>query len=221
MNQQISYPRPRALPSIISLMQYEPQKSWFVSEDRAKNTVHGIGHLARVLVLQEILTRLLVESGTSPQGLNQEAIRWAAVTHDVKRISDFRSYNHGTVAAEWVATILPNTLTQKTITKIKEILKSHENFETILSEDNYENAILSDADKLERCRLENILPTYTPEIIKRKIGLDPRRFNFPLSKNLISLAQALQKSSQFEQKTYTIQPFYCVMLTAKQLGILT
>ena len=134
MNQQILYPRPRTLPSMISLMQYEPQKS--------------------------------------------------------------------------------------TIIKIKEILKSHENFETILSEDNYENAILSDADKLERCRLENILPTYTPEIIKRKIGLDPRRFNFPLSKNLISLAQALQKSSQFEQKTYTTQPFYCVMLTAKQLGIL-
>src|SRR5437588_1751446 len=63
---------------------YRPLRHWFLRPDESGN-IHGISHEARVLIWQEILARLLIKEGIS---LDQEALCWAAATHDTQRQDD-------------------------------------------------------------------------------------------------------------------------------------
>ena len=75
------------------LIKFEPQGAWLshVSE------IHGIDHLARVFILQELICGLLEQQGKT---VNREAVRWVAMAHDVGRLEDGLdsvSYTHLTL----------------------------------------------------------------------------------------------------------------------------
>ncbi|HEY7414246.1 MAG TPA: hypothetical protein VH593_03570 [Ktedonobacteraceae bacterium] len=96
----------RNLPSRSLLEQYRPHNEWFLKPDKI-GSIHGINHEARVLVWQELLARLLLKVGKT---LDQEALRWAAATHDTQRVDDGVDPQHGERAATWVQQKLQDTI---------------------------------------------------------------------------------------------------------------
>ncbi|MBT3406711.1 hypothetical protein HN419_06140 [Candidatus Woesearchaeota archaeon] len=86
------------LPEADLLRRYEPRSEWF-SREESRRGVHGIPHEARVLVLSEVLSRLEVLAGAS---LDQDVVRWSAVTHDLRRHGEGFDYQHGERSAAWV-----------------------------------------------------------------------------------------------------------------------
>ncbi len=217
---EISYVKPRATPDRNSLAQYTPQFVWFYSPKIALNSVHDIGHHARVLILQEILAQSLMESGVVPPDINREALRWAAVTHDVRRRSDIRPCNHGAEAASWVDNIFPSNLPEATRSKIKFILTHHDENNGNLLRQSPELAILEDADKLERYRLEYLLPSRISATIRRKVGLNPAYLHYPASHALIPLSESLFLLSRQNKRQYQRAPFRGVIDAAAVLGII-
>src|SRR5215831_15152017 len=94
------------VPSRSLLDRYRPQNAWFLKPEKI-GEIHGINHEARVLVWQELLARLLMKDGVV---LDQEALRWAAATHDTQRIDDGIDFPHGRRAAAWVQEHLNQTI---------------------------------------------------------------------------------------------------------------
>lgn len=217
---EISITKPETIPQKDTLAQYAPQLAWFYSPERALNSVHDIGHHTRVLILQEILAQSLIESGVVPPDIDRNALRWAAVTHDVRRRSDIRSYNHGVEAASWIDNVLPLDLPEATRSKIKFILTHHDENNQELLKQSPELTILEEADKLERCRLEHLLPPQTPTNLKRKVGLDRTYLHYPISSELIPLSESLLLLSKQNRKKYQQTPFRGVMDAAKILGVI-
>jgi hypothetical protein len=85
------------LPSRSLFERYRPPIQWFLRPEEI-GSIHGINHEARVLIWQELLARLLINDGMI---LDQEALRWAAVTHDTQRLADGTDFPHGERAALW------------------------------------------------------------------------------------------------------------------------
>ncbi len=95
----------------------------------------------KVGAVQELLARILLDSGTVPH-LDQEALRWAAVTHDIQRKHDYEALlrnnqAHGIRAAEWVRGRFPRLyphVSRETIEHIAYINYWH---------DVHQNAVIS------------------------------------------------------------------------------
>ncbi len=217
---EISFIKLKTVPNRNSLIQYAPQLAWFYSPKKALNSVHDIGHHARVLILQEILAQSLMESGAVPPDIDREALRWAAITHDVRRRSDIRPCDHGAEAASWVDNILPSDLPEATRSKIKFILTHHDGNNGDLLRQSPELAILEDADKLERYRIEYLLPSKMPAIVKLKVGLNPAFLHYPASHALIPLSESLFLLSRQNKRQYQRAPFRGVIDAAAVLGII-
>ncbi|MBN1263167.1 MAG: hypothetical protein JW991_02300 [Candidatus Pacebacteria bacterium] len=216
---EVVFPQSESIPNAGSLAQFAPQVGWFPSPERAFDWVHGIGHHARVLVLQEVRAQSLIESGAVPADIDREALRWTAVTHDARRRSNLRSLDHGVEAAAWVDAVLPSDLPAETCQKIKLILAHHDDEDGNLAQQLPELAILGDADKLERCRLEHLLPPRTPAKLRRRVGLDPTYLHYSDSILFAPLAEALFLLSRQNQKRYQRNPFQSVMDAALVLGV--
>src|SRR5438309_2334249 len=90
------------LPTRADFEAYRPHVAWFLNPRQASKSHHDLGHAVRVLVLQEFLARVLLYTG-GEICLDQEAIRWAAVTHDTQRRHDYEVLDnqaHGIRAAD-------------------------------------------------------------------------------------------------------------------------
>src|SRR4029079_1920721 len=133
-------------------------REWFIDPKYSERLFHGTDHLLRVLILQEALTSLLLESGQiSQNNIDREALRWSCIAHDLRRHSDYRDTNHAQEGANWILQVLPREMSQTTKEKIYRIIEAHDKKIPATSGVATELTILKDADKLERIRLEKRL----------------------------------------------------------------
>lgn len=86
------------------LCQFEPQKEWLMHD----SAIHGVGHMTRVFILQELLCDGLEKQGVS---VNREVTRYAAMAHDVGRVNDGRNIEHGRHSAAWIKKHLASKIT--------------------------------------------------------------------------------------------------------------
>lgn len=137
---------------------YEPKDEWFHLEYHG---VHGIDHETRVLVLAEVIGRLVSKRG---QEIDQEAIRWAAVTHDTQRVNDFSDLGHGGRSASWVRRnlrrIQSNGYTGIDVDKVAYINRWHVPHDQRAPEMTPELKVFKDADGLDRVRVGLLDPSY-------------------------------------------------------------
>jgi hypothetical protein len=219
---EIDYPRPQELPTRELFSQYLPKTEWFTSPKREQSFYHGADHLMRVWVLQETLSRLLLESGKiQPGQIDQEALRWAAALHDIRRKGDILGGKHGKEGAEFAEQVMPATVSPKTREKIKQLISLHDETYDPNSSIATELAILKDADSLDRGRLEKHLPLATPRSMRRKFGLDPRFLHFDESHQIVPLANELFRVSTYNEVQRKEDPGKAVLDAATQMQLLT
>lgn len=126
--------------------QYQPKEEWFIKP----KGIHGVGHAKRVLILQEVLAQLLCKEGLK---LNQEALRWSAITHDLGRLNDDDDPIHGKRSAEWVTQNLGDRIPTSSVSTVCYLNEWHCIADKWIPEMTSELAILKDADALDRVRL--------------------------------------------------------------------
>ncbi|OGK25055.1 hypothetical protein A3A46_04145 [Candidatus Roizmanbacteria bacterium RIFCSPLOWO2_01_FULL_37_13] len=217
------YPIPQVPTSRVDLEPYIPKEEWFTSLDRSRSAYHGIDHLTRVLILQETITNLLIQSGElQPDTVNRVALRWSAVVHDLRRHSDFIGRGHAQAGANWALQNLPADIPLDTKDKILKIVQAHDQEVDPDSDVAKELSILKDADALDRIRLESRLPvTDTPKFLRRKVALDPGRLCLDISKKLIPFAHELYRLSTYNRLKRSQKAGVLVLDAGSQLGVLT
>ncbi|MBV9229174.1 MAG: hypothetical protein JOZ18_07660 [Chloroflexi bacterium] len=189
------------LPSRSLFEQYRPLPQWFLRPDEIGN-IHGIKHEARVMVWQELLARLLIRDG---KALDQEALRWAAATHDTQRMTDGSDFPHGERAAAWVEQTLRHRIPERSLATVVYLNTWHVPPDISAPYITPELAVFKDADGLDRVRIYD---------------LDPKFLRWGYSKTLLQhLAQALLEGSEekYYQEGYDL--FDCVIAAAIELGI--
>lgn len=190
------------LPSRSLFEQYRPLDQWFLRPDEIGN-IHGINHEARVMIWQEILARLLIKDGMT---LDQEALRWAAATHDTQRIADGTDFPHGERAAAWVERELKHRISERSLETVIYLNTWHVPPDSSAPAMTPELAVFKDADSLDRVRLYD---------------LDPEFLRCDYSKILLQhLAQALLEQSEEKQQQEDFGLFDCVIEAAVDLGLI-
>ena len=187
--------------SLSELETYRPYDSWFKKKENLPKN-HDIGHETRVLVLQELLAQLLQNQNPLLQ-LNRKALRWASVTHDTQRDSDFDDEQHGEAAAVWVMgnnSPVPDDL--KSEVSMLNKLHVPRDFPNM----PLEAKVLKDADCLDRIRdLQHF---------------DPRFLRFPESLALIPIARELYNLSVLNPNYGDGHSFDSVLQAASDLGLI-
>ena len=117
------------------LYEFETKQSWLRHDSR----LHGVGHMMRVFILQELICDQLEGQGVA---VDRQATRWAASVHDVGRVDDGVDYEHGWRSAEWMKENLPPAMTPETVDTATEL------------------KVLKDADGLDRVRLGDLDESY-------------------------------------------------------------
>src|SRR3989338_431517 len=132
---------------------YTPQNDWFQT---TPSLIHGISHLTRVLVLTELISQQTTSQNVK---LDQNALRWAAITHDTQRIDDYTDSQHGDRSSQW---FLDNFIDLKDvdITKVAYLNKWHVPQDNLAPIMTPELAIFKDADGLDRWRVGSLNPNY-------------------------------------------------------------
>lgn len=189
------------LPSRSLLEQYRPHNKWFLKPEKI-GSIHGINHEARVLVWQELLARLLLKDG---KPLDQEALRWAAATHDTQRVDDGVDPQHGERAATWVQQQLQDTIPTNSLETVIYLNRWHVPPDSRAPHMTPHLAVFKDADGLDRVRI---------------FDLDPRYLRWDCSKELLlPMANALLSASEKKQREgYAL--FDCVLAAAIDLGLI-
>lgn len=188
------------LPSRSLLEQYQPKPEWFLRK-QAINSIHGIGHETRVMVWQEILSRLLAIAGAK---LDQEALRWAAATHDTQRLDDDYDWSHGERSAVWVTGNLD--LEPATLERVVYLNRWHVPPDHSAPQMTAELSVFKDADGLDRARLGDLNPRYLRHVQSRNLLIEP--------------AEALYSLSSELQWRKSLAPFESVIAAAIKLGII-
>ena len=191
------------IPSRSLLERYRPQHEWFLRPETI-GSIHGINHEARVLVWQELLARVLIKDGIA---LDQEALRWAAATHDTQRIDDGIDFPHGRRAAAWVQQQLRHTISVSSLETVVYLCSWHVPPDRSAPDMTPGLATFKDADGLDRVRLGYF---------------DPRFLRWDRSKQLLlPLAEALLEASEEKQAREGYGLFDCVIVAAVDLGLIT
>jgi hypothetical protein len=136
---------------------YEPAHLWFAHNPFG---IHGISHAARVFVWANVIGVRLRERG---EDLNLEALRWAAILHDVGRLSDGWDTGHGARSAEWTTShrnSLPVTFPDEFADIVRYCCTWHETSDTAIPVMTAELKCLKDADGLDRVRIDDLNPGY-------------------------------------------------------------
>ena len=217
---EVNFPRPQNLLSADLIRQYSPKSDWFASTEHSKSGPHGPSHLLRVFVLQETLSRLLLESGKiKPGQIDQDALRWAAVLHDVGRVSNLRSLNNTEVAAVTADRVLPLDIEQATKDKVKALILAHDKpYDSTLPYAT-ELAILKDADSLDRVRFHKI-PKSLPRVVRSKLGeLDEGYLTMGESHDLVPFAESLYALSREDRIKGESDPAEAIIHAGQQVGI--
>lgn len=219
---EVNFPHPKNLLSADLVRQYSPQSDWFASAEHSRSGPHGPSHLMRVFVLQETLSRLMLESGkVKPEQIDQDALRWAAVLHDVGRVSNLRSLNNTEIAATTADRVLPPTISQETRDKVKALILAHDKPYDPALPYATELAILKDADALDRVRFHGI-PKATPQIVKSRLGgLDERYLTTSESHRLVPFAESLYGLSREYRVKGESNPSEAIIRAGQKLGIVT
>lgn len=192
------------LPSRSLFEQYRPKKEWYLRE-WAMDGLHGVNHEARVMVMQEILSRLLAK--TEGLEMDQEALRWAAVTHDVRRVDDDYDTQHGKRSAEWVLQTLSHLVPSSRLKVVAYINRWHATWDNGIPEMTTELAIFKDADALDRARLGDLKPGLLRHELSRML--------------LVSPADDLYQTSSRQQWRENGKLFDCVLDSAVEIGLLS
>ncbi|MBO0778961.1 MAG: hypothetical protein J2P37_09070 [Ktedonobacteraceae bacterium] len=180
---------------------YRPPEHWFFRRDDIGG-IHGIDHEARVLIWQELLARLLIKDGML---LDQEALRWAAATHDTQRHADGADIEHGERAAAWVKHRLSHLIPAGTLSLVAYLNTWHVPPDQFAPSPPPELAVFKDADSLDRVRLYD---------------LDPAYLRCAPSQLLTPLAQALFEKSEEKRDQEGYPIFDCVLAAAVDLGLI-
>lgn len=188
------------LPTRTLFARYRPPIHWFLRPEEVGG-IHGINHEARVMIWQELLARLLMREGIK---LDQEALRWAAATHDTRRIADGLDFPHGERAAAWVQQVLEHRLPGRSLETVMYLNRWHVPSDNDAPVITPELAVFKDADGLDRVRLADLNPMFL-------------RWHY--SKTLLlSLAQALFEGSEIKRQREGYGLFDCVIEAAVELG---
>jgi hypothetical protein len=183
------------LPTRSLLQKYRPEKSWFLKQEMV-NSIHGIGHETRVLVWQEILSRYVINSENM---VDQEALRWSAVTHDTQRKNHYTDYEHGIRSAQWVKEEMKSVIAEKSLDEVYYLNQNHVPEDLLIKEIKPELLILKDADALDRLRIAN--------------DLNPLKLRLPITEKLI------KKARLFCERTRNLQNFDQIIDEAVRINL--
>ncbi len=136
--------------------QYRPSPEWFSHDPYG---IHGIAHVARVLVWAECIGCGLNGDGL---GLDLEVVRWAAVLHDVGRHDDGKDAGHGKRSAAWVRAHRDAValLTEEQIEQVVYCCEWHDQEDRHAPRMTPMLKCLKDADGLDRVRIRDLNPAY-------------------------------------------------------------
>lgn len=177
------------------ILNYEPQSLW-LSHD---SEIHGIDHMTRVFILQELICDKLEKNGTM---VDRDVTRWAAITHDVGRVDDGLDLEHGRRSAGWIHKHLNEKMSPELMDKVTYTVHWHVPSDDQAPVMTTELQVLKDADALDRVRLGDLDPTY---------------LRTSVSAGLISLAERLYWT-YLEHKSK--EDFKSVLLAAESLRLL-
>ncbi len=181
---------------------YRPEQDWFLRPDCAED-IHGIDHETRVMVWQELLARLLTRDGAV---LDQEALRWAAATHDTQRSSDGADYLHGQQAAAWVERQFIHRIPKASLETVLYLNTWHVPSDNQAPEMTPELAVFKDADALDRVHIYDF---------------DARYLRCGHARVLLQyLAQELYDLSEAKRWGEHYPVFDCVMAAALEIGLI-
>lgn len=177
------------------LQEFEPQRSWLMHDSH----LHGVDHMARVFILQELICQKLEAQGVT---VNREAVRWAAMAHDVSRVDDGVDFDHGRRSAQWIKNNFSDKLSSEMLDIVTYIVHWHVPPDNEAPMMTTELQVLKDADALDRVRLGD---------------LDPRYLRTDTASMLIGLAEELH-STYLNSHTDTT-PFIAVVKAAQTIDI--
>ncbi len=176
---------------------FEPRRAW-LSHD---SYFHGIDHLTRVFILQELICTKLEEQGVK---IDRTALRYAAIAHDVGRVNDDRDPDHGRHSATWMNEHLAQKMTPEELDTSTYAVHWHALPDKEAPVMTAELSILKDADNLDRVRLGNFNPDYLRNSVSR---------------SLISTAEELWRLSQSEDEDRSAT-YEEVVRAASTLGLI-
>lgn len=157
--------------------------------------------MARVVILQELIAEQVEKSGTK---LNREALRFAAMAHDVGRRDDGTDPQHGRRSAEWMRVHLASMMTPEVLDVATYIVEWHVPADSEAPVMTTELQILKDADGLDRVRLGDLNPAYLRTMAANK---------------LIEIAQLLYEYSLPVRPVVQPETFADVVRAAKMIGV--
>lgn len=139
--------------SLELLRKFEPRKLWLSHDSR----LHGVDHMARVFILQELICDQLEQQGIA---VNRAATRWASSVHDVGRVDDGIDPEHGRRSAAWMNQNVPTGMTPETLDIATYIVHWHVPPDDAAPAMTTELQVLKDADGLDRVRLGDLNESY-------------------------------------------------------------
>lgn len=217
---------PKELPSRSLLERYETQEAWFVNPRQAYGTQHDIGHLTRVLILQELFANKLQE--VNPHLiLDREALRWAASTHDVRKKGEYElNFRiHGIRASKWVEqqfapqnpSISPEAISRIGYLNYYHSFKEHD----IPKSYPIELKVLRDADAADILRLTHAhpvirkVPTFMKDLLYERLRSG---MHYEAVQQLMQFAEQLAITST-RKSSYGKYPFNSVLEAGEELGL--
>lgn len=182
--------------SVKLLLRFETKESWL----EHKSDLHGVAHMTRVFILQELICEQLEREGIK---INREAVRFAAMAHDVGRVDDGADPEHGRRSVEWMKENLADRMSPETMDLATYAVHWHVPPDSAAPVMTPELMVLKDADSLDRVRLGD---------------LDPSYLRTDAAKGLVGLAKDLYLLSA-RDTDYRNEPFAAVLRATKQLGV--
>lgn len=176
------------------LRKFEPHQSWLMHD----SYLHGVGHMARVFVLQELICDGLQTQGVA---VNRTATRYGAMAHDVGRVDDGPDVQHGRRSAAWMKDHLAEKMSPEDLDVATYIVHWHVPPDSEAPVMTTELQVLKDADGLDRVRLGD---------------LDPSYLRTDVAKGLVKTAQKLYDASHPSDARETFED---VVAAAKKLGL--
>lgn len=146
------------------LRDFEPQKSWLAHD----SYLHGVGHMARVFILQELICDGLEAKGVV---VDRTVTRYAAMAHDVGRVDDGEDLGHGARSAAWMKQYLADKMTTEQLDAATYCVHWHVPPDSEAPVMTTELMVLKDADGLDRVRLGDLDASYLrTDVAKTLIG---------------------------------------------------
>ena len=159
---------------------YRPSPAWFRHNPYG---IHGIGHAGRVFVWANLIGKRL--GSKESDRISPEVARWAAVLHDVGRISDGIDRGHGDRSAEWILRhrkFLPVSLDDELFDRLLYCCRMHEVSDEKIGVLSEELKCIKDADGLDRVRIDDLDPAFLRTEFARSL-VEPAWTLYGLSKS--------------------------------------